>query len=143
MRKLRLGCEKDISYFENGIERHRMIMRQEVSSCGYFLLHEKGYSYTVGFKDCGYPELILYDGGKELAESFFCSLYSAARQGRALSDLEEIGTFISFRPTVTPIDDLEKRRHFFATRIYHGDWNFSAARVSTGLEQRIETCGAC
>ena len=121
----------ELSIFENGVDLHNSKIQNAVQKDGLYVMHEKDYSYTVGMKALGAPELILFNQSREVAEEMFQVLFQAVQLG--LVDLKQSGSIEHIfepMPTIESVGEMNKRNHFYAARTYYGDWEFMASKIS-------------
>lgn len=121
----------ELSVFENGIQSHNDKIHQALQKEGLYVMHEKGYSYTVGMQNIGFPDLILYGQSQDVTEEMFQVLFQAVQLG--LVDLEQpslIDNMFEPKPKLSAVDDIEKRQHFYAARTYYGNWEFAALKIT-------------
>lgn len=121
----------ELSIFENGIERHNTEIRQAVQKDGLYVMHEKGYSYSVGMKHVGAPDFILFDQPHDVAEEMFQVLFQAIQLGLVdLNEFNPIQDIFEPKPSVITVSEMEKRQYFYAARTYYGDWNFPVLKIT-------------
>ena len=121
----------ELSIFENGVVLHNIKIQHAVQKNGLYVMHEKDYSYTVGMKGLGAPELILSNQSREVAEEMFQVLFQAVQLG--LVDLKQSGSIEHIfepMPTIESVGEMNTRNHFYAARTYYGDWEFMASKIS-------------
>ena len=120
--------------FDNGIQSHNNKIQQSLKTDGIYIMHEEGYSYTVGFLKVGSPDLILYDQTQGVAEEIFQLLFQAVQLG--LIQLRQdmmIEHVLEPQPRLIAVTELDKKQHFYAARTYYGDWNFSVLKIQLKL----------
>lgn len=117
----------ELSKFDNGIALHNNAIRHVIEKDELYIMHEDGYSYTVGMRYIGSSELIIYGQHKSVAEEMFKIIYAAARD----LDLNTvIKNVFEPAPGLSNISEKEKKGLFYAARTHYGDWSFSAVKIS-------------
>ncbi len=71
----------ELKIFENGIQSHNQVIHRALLKNGLYVMHEKGYSYTVGMKNIGSPDLILFGQSSEIADEMFQVIFQAGVLG--------------------------------------------------------------
>ena len=121
----------DLSKFENGITKHNNAIKHVISVDDLYIMHEDDYSYTVGMRDIGAPELVIYGQRKSVAEEMFKIIYIAAAQKFGEPELESIvKTVFEPAPALAELPESEKKALFYAVRTYYDDWTFSALKIT-------------
>lgn len=121
----------ELNIFDNGIQQHLNVIQNAVRRSGLYVMHENSYSYTVGMKSMGAPDLILFGQSPEVAEEMFEVIFQAVQLGLlVLNQAKNIEHIFEPQPRLEVFSDMEKRRHFFAARTYYGSWDFNALKVS-------------
>lgn len=134
----RRSTVNELGHFEDGIRAHRGFMQSMLRSNGVHIQHEECYSYTVGLRDIGSPDLIIFGEDREVAEELFLVIYQAVQMKLVcIKTSQSLRGIFTPEPLLLDVSEVEKRRHFFAARAYYGDWDFDSRKVST--EQYMET----
>lgn len=121
----------ELKIFENGVQSHNQVIHRALLKNGLYVMHEKGYSYTVGMKNIGSPDLILFGQSSEIADEMFQVIFQAVQMGLLVLDqVKSIDHIFEPQPQLKHFSDMEKRRHFFAARTYYGSWDFNVLNVS-------------
>lgn len=121
----------ELSRFENGIVLHNNVIKGAIEYDGYYVMHEDGYSYTVGMRNIGAPELVIYGQRKMVAEEMFKIIYIAAAQAYGIQDLKTVvKNVFDPAPTLTALPEREKKALFYAACTYYDDWIFSALKIT-------------
>ena len=121
----------ELSTFINGIQGHNQVIHHALLSSGLYVMHEKDYSYTVGMKNIGVPDLIMFGQEPEVSEEIFQVLFQAVKLGlSSLSQSSDIGQILDPQPRLEVFSRMDKRRYFFAARTYYGSWDFEAIKVA-------------
>ena len=121
----------ELSNFDNGILNHKNNIQMSIVDKGYFVMHEKGYSYTIGFNNIDIPELIMFDDNQKVLTEIFQVIYGATKR-----DLLKINSFLELEQYFEPkinlknISESEKKQYFYSARIFYGHWNFNSAQIS-------------
>jgi len=120
----------ELSHFTNGIAMHNEVIRQVINNDALYIKHEDGYSYTVGMRDIGAPELVINGQRRSVATEMFKIIYSAAAQTFGEPAMHMIvKTVFDPAPGLVALPESEKRSIFYAVRTYYEDWSFSAVRL--------------
>ena len=121
----------ELSQFYNGIAMHNDVIRQVINNDSLYVKHEDGYSYTVGMRDIGAPELVIEGQRPSVATEMFKIIYIAAAQADGIQDLNTLVKNV-FDPalTLTALPEREKKALFYAARTYYEDWIFSALKLT-------------
>ena len=108
----------DLKKFTNGIERHNNTIACSIQLSGLHVVYEGSYSYTVGMRAIGYPELVVYGFDHNDAEVMLRGIHGFIKDG-------------SFNPGEKwqDLPTNEVKSTFFACRTYYGDWRFSAQKL--------------
>jgi hypothetical protein len=121
----------ELSQFYNGIAMHNDIIRQVINNDSLYVKHEDGYSYTVGMRDIGAPELVIEGQRPSVATEIFKIIYIAAAQAYGEEDLNTVvKNVFDPAPTLTALPEREKKALFYAARTYYDDWIFSALKIT-------------
>ena len=121
----------ELSQFENGIAMHNEVIRQAIKNDALYVMHEQGYSYTVGMRDIGAPELVIYGQRNVLATEMFKIIYSSAAHTSNEVDMNRmVRNVFDPPPGLVALPEREKRTVFYATRTYYDDWIFSALKIT-------------
>jgi len=121
----------ELSHFYNGIAMHNDVIRQTINNDSLYVKHEDGYSYTVGMRDIGAPELMIEGQRPSVATEMFKIIYIAAAQAYSEQDLNTvIKNVFDPAPTLTALPEREKKALFYAARTYYDDWIFSALKIT-------------
>lgn len=119
----------ELSKFTDGIKLQNERINSAIRSEGLSVIHERSYSYTVGMRSIGYPELLVR--GLEVVErdELFRTIYIAVVNGK--NSASEIIVADIFKPKLSLVDLTEKETKgiFFACRAYYGDWAFKANEI--------------
>ena len=120
----------ELSNFDNGILMHNNIIKRTIESDDLYVMHEDGYSYTVGMREIGAPELVLYGQRKTIAEEIFKIIYSAAARKYGEPDVGVIVKKV-FEPApgVVKLSKNEKMVLFYAARTFYESWSFYAYKI--------------
>jgi hypothetical protein len=101
-------------------------------------MHEDGYSYTVGMREIGTPELVLYGQHKKIAEEIFKIIYSAAAHEFCKPD---VGTIVNNvfdpAPGLVELSKSEKMALFYAARTFYESWSFDAYKIIINNEMSV------
>ncbi|MFV9615370.1 MAG: DUF4262 domain-containing protein [Gammaproteobacteria bacterium] len=120
----------ELSQFHNGIAMHNEVIRQAIKNDALYVMHEDGYSYTVGMRDIGAPELIIYGQRDAVATEMFKIIYTAAAQKFDDLDMNRmVKTVFNPAPELSVVSEREKKTIFFAVRTYYDDWVFTAIKI--------------
>ena len=120
----------ELSHFTNGIAMHNAVIRQVLNNEALYVKHEDGYSYTVGMRDIGAPELVIYGQRNGVSTEMFKIIYNAAAQSFGAPAMPMIvKTVFDPAPGLVVLPESEKMAVFYAARTYYEDWSFSAARL--------------
>lgn len=112
-----------LNQFQNGIECHVNKVQNNIRQRGLHVQHEGSYSYTVGMNDSELPDIIVHKGhglSDGLIENIFLSILDSCTKETFVEKLSEMNVVFN------NLDELEKRRSFYAARLYYGHWNFDA-----------------
>lgn len=121
----------ELSHFTNGIAMHNDVIRQVIKNDSLYVKHENGYSYTVGMRDIGAPELVIEGQRPSVATEMFKIIYIAAAQAYGIQDLNTVvKNVFDPAPTLTALPEREKKALFYAARTYYEDWIFSALKLT-------------
>lgn len=121
----------ELSQFYNGIAMHNDVIRQVINNDSLYVKHEDGYSYTVGMRDIGAPELVIEGQRPSVATEMFKIIYIAAAQAYGIQDLNTVvKNVFDPAPTLTALPEREKKALFYAARTYYEDWIFSALKLT-------------
>lgn len=125
------GGSMELSTFINGIHSHNQVIHHALLTGGLYVMHEKKYSYTVGMKNIGAPDLIMFGQASDVSEEIFLVLFQAAKLGLVcLEQSNDISQILDPQPRLEVFSQMEKRRHLFAARTYYGSWDFEAIKVA-------------
>ena len=120
----------ELSNFENGILMHNNVMKSTIESDDLYVMHEDVYSYTVGMREIGAPELVLYGQRKTIAEEMFKIIYSAAAREYGKQDVGAIVKKVfDPAPGVVELSKSEKMALFYAARTFYESWSFDAYKI--------------
>ncbi|QFT57152.1 DUF4262 domain-containing protein [Microbulbifer sp. THAF38] len=120
----------ELSIFVNGIQGHNQVIHHALLNSGLYVMHENDYSYTVGMKNIGAPDLIMFGQSPEVSEEMFQVLFQAVKLGLVtLEQSNDIGQIFDPQPRLEEFSQMEKRCHLFAARTYYGSWDFRAIKV--------------
>ena len=121
----------ELSQLYNGIAMHNDVIRQVIKNDSLYVKHEDGYSYTVGMRDIGAPELVIEGQRPSVATEMFKIIYTAAAQAYGIQDLNTVvKNVFDPAPTLTALPEREKKALFYAARTYYEDWIFSALKLT-------------
>ncbi|PCJ88231.1 MAG: hypothetical protein COA54_02900 [Thiotrichaceae bacterium] len=121
----------ELSQFYNGIAMHNDVIRQVINNDSLYVKHEDGYSYTVGMRNIGAPELVIYGQRKIVADEMFKIIYIAAAQAYGEQDLNTVvKNVFDPAPSLTALPEREKKALFYAARTYYDDWTFSVFKIT-------------
>lgn len=121
----------ELSQFYNGIAMHNDVIRQVINNDSLYVKHEDGYSYTVGMRDIGAPELVIEGQRPSVATEMFKIIYIVAAQAYGIQDLNTVvKNVFDPAPTLTALPEKEKKALFYAARTYYEDWIFSALKIT-------------
>ena len=120
----------ELSKFENGIVIHNKIIKHAIELDDLYVMHEDGYSYTVGMQEICVPELVLYGHRKSVAEEMFKIIYSAASREFGEPDVDAIVKKVfDPAPEVVELSKCEKMALFYAARTFYESWSFDAYKI--------------
>lgn len=119
----------ELSKFTDGIKLQNARIDYAIRSEGVSVIHEKSYSYTVGMRSIGYPELLVRDLKPDESNELFRTIYAAVTNGKKTS--HQINIADIFKPKLSLVDLSEDttKEIFYACRAYYGDWIFSANEI--------------
>jgi len=119
----------ELSKFTDGIKLQNERIDHAIRSEGVSVIHERSYSYTVGMRSIGYPELLVRDLKPEESNELFSTIYAAVTNGKKNS--HEISIADIFKPKLALVDLTEDttKKIFYACRAYYGDWIFRANEI--------------
>lgn len=120
----------EIKQFTSGIETLKQRVASTLAMEEYYQVDEPGYSYTVGMDKVGLPELVIEGRSAEEANELFGLIFKTAQNkiignGRKCRSVPVAARALF----VDQMNELAKRKIFFAKRIYHGSWDFAAAKL--------------
>ena len=103
-------------------------------------MHEHGYSYTVGMRDIGVPELVIYSQRNAEAAEMLSIIYNAAAPMVGEPDINGIVKNVFDPPhELTASPEREKRTLFYAAHTYYDDW-FSALKITMTSTKSDHEC---
>lgn len=120
----------EIKQFTSGIETLKQSVASTLGMEEFYQVDEPGYSYTVGMDKVGLPEFVIEGRSAEEAKELFGLIYKAA-QHKIIRAGGTGGTIpvVAGGLLVEKMNELAKRKIFFAKRIHHGSWDFAAAKL--------------
>jgi hypothetical protein len=102
----------ELSIFVNGIQGHNQVIHHALLNSGLYVMHEMDYSYTVGMKNIGAPDHIMFGQSPEVSEEMFQVLFQAVKLGLVtLEQSNDIGQIFDPQPRLEELSQMEKRRH--------------------------------
>lgn len=120
----------ELGVFDNGIIGHNKKISQVINNEGVYVMHEKGYSYTVGMHNIGSNDLIMFCENRDEPDELFQLIYQAVIHGYVdLNNERALARILSPTPLLTFLTDNEKEQYLYAARTYYGNWSFKALKL--------------